>query len=52
MLENVLYVPHITKNLLSISKLITDNDLIVESCNDSCIIKDKRQRVLLVGMAK
>lgn len=51
-LKDLLYVAYITKNLLRISKLVTDNDLIVEVSNDFCIVKDQRQRLLLVGMAR
>lgn len=30
LLKIVLYVPHIKKNLLSISKLLTDNNVVIE----------------------
>lgn len=52
LLKNLLFVPHITKNLLSISKLTTDNSLIIEFCGNTCFLKDKKKRtILLEGVA-
>ncbi|KAH9711302.1 retrovirus-related pol polyprotein from transposon RE1 [Citrus sinensis] len=52
LLKNLLFVPHITKNLLSISKLTSDNSLIIEFCGNTCFLKDKKKRtVLLEGVA-
>lgn len=49
----MLYVPHITKNLLSISKITKDDHVIVEFSADKCIIKDKHtQAILLQGHIK
>ena len=43
-LRDVLYVPAIKKNLLSVAKLITDNEFV----NSACVIKDKVTRKLLL----
>ncbi|KAH9785453.1 retrovirus-related pol polyprotein from transposon RE1 [Citrus sinensis] len=52
LLKNLLFVPHITKNLLSISKLTSDNSLIIDFCGNTCFLKDKKKRtVLLEGVA-
>lgn len=52
-LNNVLCVPKITKNLISISKLLLDNNAIIEFCSNMCFIKDKMERTLLAqGIAK
>ncbi|KAH9663756.1 retrovirus-related pol polyprotein from transposon RE1 [Citrus sinensis] len=40
-LNNILLVPKITKNLISISKLTRDNDVVIEFTNDFCFVKDK-----------
>lgn len=40
-LPNVLYVPEITKNLLSVSKLTADNNALVEFDANYCYVKDK-----------
>jgi hypothetical protein len=40
LLQNVLHVPHISKPLLSISQLITDNNAYVESNKYYYLIKD------------
>ena len=47
-LTDILYVPDITKNLISISKLLHDNDVDVEFQKSVCFIKDKRQGKILV----
>jgi gag-polypeptide of LTR copia-type/GAG-pre-integrase domain len=47
-LQNVLHVPEMTKNLLSVSQLTSDNNVSVEFFSDSCFVKDKEtQRILL-----
>lgn len=52
-LHDVLYVPQITKNLLSVSKLTSDNNAIVEFDHDCCSVKDKvTGKVLLKGIRK
>lgn len=52
-LNEVLCVPNITKNLLSISKLVADNNIIVEFHANHCFVKDKVTRTILVeGMFK
>jgi len=40
-LHDVLYVPKITKNLLSISKLTVDNNILIEFDENCCFVKDK-----------
>ena len=47
-LTDILYVPDITKNLISISKLLHDNDIDVEFHKSVCFIKDKRRGKILV----
>lgn len=46
-LNNVLCVPKITKNLISISKLLSDNNIIIEFSSNLCSIKDKMEQTLL-----
>lgn len=48
LLNNVLHVPAITKNLISISKLLQDNDLIIEFTNSQCLVKDPKTSHLLL----
>jgi GAG-pre-integrase domain len=49
-LGNVLCVPHLTKNLLSIAQLLKDNSVSVVFTSNSCFVKDlTTQRVLLHG---
>ncbi|KAL5803075.1 hypothetical protein ACOSQ4_031380 [Xanthoceras sorbifolium] len=49
-LKNILHVPSITKNLLSISKLTKDNNAFAEFHDNGCMVKDKRtRRILLQG---
>ncbi|KAH9753212.1 retrovirus-related pol polyprotein from transposon RE1 [Citrus sinensis] len=53
LLKDMLLVPDITKNLLSISKLTTDNNLSIEFTGDVCYVKDSLTRqVLLKGLAE
>ncbi|KAH9664249.1 Integrase catalytic domain-containing protein [Citrus sinensis] len=40
-LNNILLVPKITKNLISISQLTKDNNIVVEFTNSFCFVKDK-----------
>ncbi|KAJ3701119.1 hypothetical protein LUZ61_004824 [Rhynchospora tenuis] len=49
-LINVLLVPDITKNLLSVSQLLADNNVKIEFSSDSCFVKDlATNKVLLHG---
>ena len=47
-LRDVLYVPAIEKNLISVAKLIADNVVLIEFVNSACVIKDKVTRKLLL----
>ena len=47
-LHNVLYVPEITKKLLSVSKLTDDNNALVEFDVNYCYVKDKLIRKILL----
>jgi len=52
-LSNVLHIPHMKKNLLSVSQLTREHDLVAEFNSHSCLIKDKNSRqVLLKGCFK
>ena len=52
-LRNILLVPSITKNLISISKFTLENNVIVEFDSICCYIKDKQsKKVLLQGELK
>lgn len=52
-LSNVLHVPDITKNLLSISKFLKENVAIIEFHADGCLIKDVRtSKILLRGVLR
>lgn len=52
-LKNVLCVPKITKNLISISKLLLDNNLIIEFSSNLCFIKDNMEGTLVAqGITK
>lgn len=48
LLEDMLLVPAITKNLLSISKLTTDNNLSVEFVGHDCYVKDSLKRQIIL----
>ncbi|KAL5794470.1 hypothetical protein ACOSP7_003064 [Xanthoceras sorbifolium] len=53
LLNHILFLPTITKNLLSISQLLKDNNLIVQFVDQCCLIKDKfSNQVLLQGTLK
>ncbi|KAL6344904.1 hypothetical protein AAG906_006662 [Vitis piasezkii] len=52
-LANVLHVPQITKNLISVAKFTQDNDVILEFDSHCCFVKDKKSReILLQGNLK
>ena len=52
-LNDILYVPAITKNLISISKILEDNDITIEFVANLYFIKDKKKTVHLAqGIAK
>lgn len=40
-LNNMLFVPEITKNLVSVSKLAKDNNIFVDFHDSYCLVKDK-----------
>lgn len=42
-LNQILYVPEITKNLIRISKILVDNNVYVEFDKYSCVVKDKKR---------
>lgn len=46
-LKDILCVPAITKNFISISKLLEDNNITVEFVANMCFIKDKKKTVHL-----
>jgi hypothetical protein len=48
-LNNILVVPKLKKNLLSVSQLINDNDCIFEFNSNGFTIKDQKQRTLAKG---
>jgi hypothetical protein len=48
-LNNILVVPNLKKNLLSVSQLTNDNDCIFEFNSDGFVIKDRKQRILAEG---
>jgi hypothetical protein len=45
---NILCVPCITKNLLSISQILKDNVVTVEFTNSTCVVKDKATQLTLL----
>ena len=52
-LNHVLYVPKITKNLISVSKLLVDNNVTIEFVGISCLIKARSTGIVsLEGVAK
>ncbi|TYJ99887.1 Retrovirus-related Pol polyprotein from transposon TNT 1-94 [Cucumis melo var. makuwa] len=52
-LDNVLYVPAIAKNLVSVSKRARDKHVFVEFHDDYCLVKDNGTRqTILKGMLK
>uniref|UniRef100_A0A803Q5G6 Uncharacterized protein n=1 Tax=Cannabis sativa TaxID=3483 RepID=A0A803Q5G6_CANSA len=48
-LKEILHVPNITKNFISISKLTRDNNVNVEFTSDCCVVKDKETQKVLFG---
>ena len=52
-LKNVMHVPSIKKNSLSVSQLAFDNNVFIEFQSECCFVKDKETgQVLLQGMLK
>ncbi|KAL9443488.1 hypothetical protein AB3S75_016782 [Citrus x aurantiifolia] len=52
-LKDILLVPQITKNLISISKLTNDNDVVIEFTDNLCFVKDKmKSLIILQGKAE
>ena len=52
-LKDILLVPSITKNLISVSKLTADNNLSIEFFGSMCYVKDSlKGKVLLHGIAE
>jgi hypothetical protein len=45
---DVLHVPAIKKNLVSISKIIQDNDVLIEFHSSLCLIKDRHTKITLL----
>jgi hypothetical protein len=45
---NVLHIPTFTRNLLSITKLLSDNTLLIEFSSSSCLIKDRATMIPLL----
>jgi GAG-pre-integrase domain len=41
LLHDVLYVPHFMKNLLSLSRLLIDNSIVMEFASNSCVLKER-----------
>uniref|UniRef100_A0A803P7H9 Reverse transcriptase Ty1/copia-type domain-containing protein n=1 Tax=Cannabis sativa TaxID=3483 RepID=A0A803P7H9_CANSA len=48
LLNNLLHVPDITKNLLSVSKFAKDNKVYFEFHDDFCLVKDKESHSILL----
>jgi GAG-pre-integrase domain len=52
-LTNILYVPAIIRNLMSISQLTKDNYVIIEFTYDSCFVKNQvTQKILVSGTVR
>ena len=50
LLNNIMYAPKITKNLLSVSQITHDNDVFTEFHSNHCLFKDKTtKKILLQG---
>ena len=50
-LHNIIHIPKITKNLISISQFTKDNDVVIEFFSDCCLIKDKVTTITLLDGA-
>lgn len=48
LLNNILFLPQITKNLLSISQFTKDNNVSIEFNSNSCFVKDKLSHKILL----
>ena len=46
-LNDILLAPQITKNLISISKLTKDNDVVIEFTNNICFVKDNVRNLII-----
>ena len=46
-LNNVLFVPQLTCNLISVTQLINDSDCIVQITNTLCVIQSRTTRTLI-----
>lgn len=51
-LKDVLVVPDLKKNLLSVGKLTTDNVCTLEFTSSDFVVKDRHQRVIARGRKK
>jgi hypothetical protein len=47
-LKNILCVPQLTKNLLSVSQLIKDNPITIEFTSTSCFVKEQATQTTLL----
>lgn len=47
-LNNVLHVPNITKNLLSMSQFLSDNNVVIEFHCNSCLVKDLKTMTVTI----
>lgn len=45
-LRHVLYVPQLTCNLISVSKLISDNNCLITFIDKLCVIQDRTSRTM------
>ena len=53
LLSHVLYVPQITKNLLSVSKLLADNNVTIDFLENCCFVKARSLGTMLLrGIVK
>ena len=50
-LHNILHIPKITKNLISVSQFTKDNNMVAEFFSDGCLIKDKVTRQVLLRVS-
>lgn len=48
LLNNILYVPQITRHLVSVSQFTKDNNVLVEFHQNVCFVKDKQTQMLLM----